>query len=150
MHKCWYSWAVAAVFGEDPICISVSFSFGISVCIGVACLKQYVPWAYLVVGWGEGVVYLVGIQLILAYCWARPAVLAACKVEGECYFFCFFTFIPVPLSYLSPSFISFTISFLNIDSFSSFSPVLHFHLLYYIFYNFTKRKIVIFHRTITQ
>ena len=36
-----------------------------------------------------------GIQLILAYSWARPASLVAVKVEGECfYFFCFFTFIP--------------------------------------------------------
>ena len=35
-----------------------------------------------------------GIQLILAYSWAKPAVLAAGKVEGECfYFFCSFSFI---------------------------------------------------------
>ena len=37
-----------------------------------------------------------GIQLILAYCWARPAVLVAGKGRGGCfYFFCFFTFILV-------------------------------------------------------
>ena len=44
-----------------------------------------------------------GFQLILAYSWARPAILAAGKGRGECfYFFCFFTviyflFFPVPL-----------------------------------------------------
>ena len=50
-----------------------------------------------------------GVQLILAYSWARPAILVAVRVrvEGEyIYFFCFFTFIPVPLSSLSLSFIS--------------------------------------------
>ena len=52
-----------------------------------------------------------GVQLILAYSWARLAVLVAGKGKGECfYFFCFFPFILVPLSSLSPSFISFTIS----------------------------------------
>ena len=52
-----------------------------------------------------------GAQLILAYSWARPAILVAGKDRGGCfYFFCFFTFIPVPLSSLSLSFISCTIS----------------------------------------
>ena len=47
-----------------------------------------------------------GVQLVLAYSWARPANLVAGKVEGECfYFFCFFSFITVPLSTLSFSFI---------------------------------------------
>ena len=55
-----------------------------------------------------------GVQLILAYIWARPAILVAGKGRGDCfYFFCFFTFIPVPLSSLSLSFISSTISFLS-------------------------------------
>ena len=49
-----------------------------------------------------------GIQLILAYSWARLAILVAGK--GSFYFFCFFPFIPVPLSFLSLSFISSTIS----------------------------------------
>ena len=56
-----------------------------------------------------------GVQLIMAYSWARPAILVASKGRGGCfYFFCFFTFIPVPLSSLtlSLSFISSTISFL--------------------------------------
>ena len=53
-----------------------------------------------------------GVQLILAYSWARLAILAAGKGRGECfYFFCFFAFIPVPLSSLSLSFI-YSISFL--------------------------------------
>ena len=52
-----------------------------------------------------------GVQLILAYSWARLAILVAGKGKGECfYFFCFFRFIPVSLSSLSLSFISFTIS----------------------------------------
>ena len=56
-----------------------------------------------------------GVQLILAYSWARPAILVAGKGRGgmgECfYFFFFFTFIPVLLLSLSLSFIS-TVSFL--------------------------------------
>ena len=52
-----------------------------------------------------------GAQQILAYSWARPAILVAGKGRGGCfYFFCFFTFIPIPLSSLSLSFISSTIS----------------------------------------
>ena len=97
----------------DPICIIVSFSSGIS----IACLKHYISWTYLVVGWGEGVVYLAGVQLILTYSWAKPAVLAAGKGWDGMLF----------------------LLFLHLHSFSSFSPVLHFHLLYYIFHNFTKR-----------
>ena len=36
-----------------------------------------------------------GVQLILAYTWARPAILVAGKGWGM-FLFCFFTFIPVP------------------------------------------------------
>ena len=61
-----------------------------------------------------------GIQLILAYSWARPAILVAGKGRGGMFLFCFFTFIPVPLSSLSLSFIS-TIS----SSFLSFSGRRH-------------------------
>ena len=40
-----------------------------------------------------------GVQLILDYSWARPAILVAGKGGGESFsFFCFFTFIPVHLS----------------------------------------------------
>ena len=61
-----------------------------------------------------------GIRLVLAYSWARPAILVAGKGRrGECfYFFCFFTFIPVPLSSLSLSFISSTISPISFFPFS--------------------------------
>ena len=49
------------------------------------------------------------IQLILAYSWARPAILVAGKGRGGCFYFvCFFAFIPVPLSSLSLSFFSST------------------------------------------
>ena len=74
-----------------------------------------------VVGWCEGVVYLtsLGIHLILAYSWARPAILVAGKDRGGCfYFFCFFTFIPVSLSSLSLSFISSAISSISFLPFS--------------------------------
>ena len=60
-----------------------------------------------------------GFQLILAYSWARPAILVAGKGRGGMfYFFCFFTFIPVPLSSLSLSFISCTISSISFLPFS--------------------------------
>ena len=67
-----------------------------------------------VVGCGAKVMCILhhwGVQLILAYSWARPGVLVASKGRGECFYF-FFTFIPVPLSSLSLSLISSTISFL--------------------------------------
>ena len=60
-----------------------------------------------VVGSGKRVVYLAspGRQLILAYSWARPAIFAALRVEGECFYsFCLtfihFPFSPVPLFHL--------------------------------------------------
>ena len=50
-----------------------------------------------------------GVQLILAYSWPRPAILIAGKGREECfYFFCFFTFIPVPLSFISSTISSIT------------------------------------------
>ena len=67
-------------------------------------------------GWSGGAKVLCilhhwGVQLILAYSWARSAILVVGKDRGECfYFFCFFTFIPVLLSSLSLSFISSTLS----------------------------------------
>ena len=70
--------------------------------------------------WGVAKVLCVlrhwGIQLILAYSWARPAVLVAGKGIGGMFLFLlgFFTFIPVPLSSLSFSFISSSISFLSL------------------------------------
>ena len=51
-----------------------------------------------------------GVQLILAYSWARAVILEAGKGRGGMFLFCFFTFIPVPLSSLSLSFISYTVS----------------------------------------
>ena len=60
-----------------------------------------------------------GIQLILAYSWARPAILVAGMDRGGMfYFFCFFTFILVLLSCLSLSLISSTISFISLLPFS--------------------------------
>ena len=61
-----------------------------------------------------------GVQLILVYSWARPAILLAGKGRGgECfYFFYFFTFIPIPLFSLSLSFISSTITSISFLHFS--------------------------------
>ena len=54
-----------------------------------------------------------GAQLILAYCWARPAVLAAGKKRGGMLLF---------------------LKFLYFLLFSSFFPTPLFHLLYYLFF----------------
>ena len=59
-----------------------------------------------------------GIQLILAYSWARHAILIAGKGSGGMIFLCFFTFIPVPLSSLSFSYITSTISSISFLPFS--------------------------------
>ena len=76
----------------------------------------------MVVGCGEGVVYLksLGCPTDIGLQWARPVILVAGKgcglgVEGggDIYYFCFFTFIPVPLSFLSLSFISSSIFFVS-------------------------------------
>ena len=83
-------------------------------------------WCYLLKSLGGGWVWQrcrvschQGIQLILAYSWARPAILLAGKGWGRMfYFFCFFTFIPVPLSSLPLSYISPTISSMSFLPFS--------------------------------
>ena len=62
-----------------------------------------------------------GVQSILAYSWARLAILVAGKgrvFSFLIYFFCFFPFIPVPLSSLSVSSISSTISSISFLAFS--------------------------------
>ena len=74
-------------------------------------------------GWSGGAKVLCilhhrGVQLILAYSWARPAILVVGKVRGGMFLFCFFTFIPVPLSSLSLSFISSTLSSISFLPFS--------------------------------
>ena len=86
--------------------------------------KFYIFPKYLVrqtVGGGRVVCILRqrDVQLILAYSWAKPAILVAVRVEGASfYFFCFFTFISVPLSSLSLSFLSSTISCVSFLPFS--------------------------------
>ena len=64
-------------------------------------LYLYLLWILIRSTWW---VLQMSTQLILAYSWARPAILVAGKGRGGCfYFFFFFTFIPVPLSFLSLS-----------------------------------------------
>ena len=65
-------------------------------------------WGWLGVEKVSCIVRHWGIQLILAYSWARLAILVAGKGRGVCFYF--FSFIPVPLSSLSLSFISSTMS----------------------------------------
>ena len=57
-----------------------------------------------------------GIQLILAYSWARPAILVTGKGRGGMFLF---------------------LLFLHFHSCSAFFPVPLFHLFYYIFYLFS-------------
>ena len=57
-----------------------------------------------------------GVQLILAYSWARPAILVVGKGRGGMFLF---------------------LLFLHFYSCSSFFPVPHFHLLYSLFYLFS-------------
>ena len=54
------------------------------------------------------------VQLRLAYSWARPAILVAGKGRAGNVFISFYS----PISTLSLSFISFTISFISLLSFS--------------------------------
>ena len=57
-----------------------------------------------------------GVQLILAFSWARLAILVAGNGRGECFLF---------------------LLFLPFHSYSSFFPVPRFHLLYCLFYLFS-------------
>ena len=67
-------------------------------------------WGWFGMAKLSGILRHQGVQLILASSWARPAILVVGKGGGGCFLFCFFTFIPVPLSSLSLYFISSTIS----------------------------------------
>ena len=86
--------------------------------LAVWILLRHTCWSVFL-----GVIGCGGVQLILAYSWARLAILVAGKGRGECfYFFCFyspfvffFPFIAVPLSSLSLSFISSTISSISLS-----------------------------------
>ena len=83
------------------------------------CVLPSQPWGWSGVAKVSCILRHQGIQLILAYSWVRPAIFVAGKGREECfYFFCFFTFIPVPLSPLSVSFILFTISSISLLPFS--------------------------------
>ena len=84
-------------------------------CISLDIYSQWQPLNMCI--WWSGVAKVScilrhrGIQLILAYSWARPAILVEGKgIGGMHSFFCFFAFIHVSLSSLSLSFISSTIS----------------------------------------
>ena len=59
-----------------------------------------------------------GVQLILAYSWARSAIPEAGKGRGRMFYFCSSTFIPVPLSSLSVSYVSPTVSSISFVPFS--------------------------------
>ena len=76
-------------------------------------------WGHKYGGWLGGVSCHRGVHLTLAYSWARLAILVAGKGRGGMFLlFCFFTFIPVPLSSLFLSYISSTISSISFLPFS--------------------------------
>ena len=68
------------------------------------------------VGWCEGILCHRGVLLILAYSWARPAIVEVGKGRGGMFLF---------------------LLFLPFHSCSSFFPVPLFHLFYYLFYLFS-------------
>ena len=80
----------------------------------------YGMFLHTVKGWSGGanvscILRHRGVQLILAYSWARPAILVASKGRGKCFLF---------------------LLFLHFHSCSSFFSVPLFHLFYYLFYLF--------------
>ena len=82
----------------------------------VRVLCQALEW-----GWSGGakvlsILHHWGVQLILAYSWARPAILVVGKIRGGMFLF---------------------LLFLHFHSCSSFFPVPLFHLLYSLFYLFS-------------
>ena len=90
------------------------FSDNLSKYSWIKC-KQCRPWSG-----AAKVSYILrhrGVQLRFAYSWERPAILVASKGKSF-YIFCFFTFIHFPLSPLTLSFISSTISSICLLSFS--------------------------------
>ena len=103
-----------------PNGVTLLFDSGIQVWYsGFPTLRwYYAHWGWPGVAKVSCILRHQGVQLILAYSWARPAVLAEGMVrEGMFNFFCVFTFIHFPLSPLSLSFIS-TISSISLLPFS--------------------------------
>ena len=112
----------------------ISFIFGMMVDIGLKFLSAPSPpqgWPLgqghglrifiKMLGWSGGAKVLCilhhwGVQLILAYSWARPAILVVGKGRGGMFLF---------------------LLFLHFHSCSSFFPVPLFHLLYSLFYLFS-------------
>ena len=99
--------------------------FSVDMCKNIQYLVLPTAWVFSFLrGWSGGakvscILRHRGVQLILAYNWARPVTLVTGKGRGGMfYFFCFFTFILVRLSYLSLSFISSTISSISFLPFS--------------------------------
>ena len=85
------------------------------------CKGQFYVYSSLRWGWSGGAKVLCilhhwGVQLILAYSWARPAILVVGKGRGGMFLF---------------------LLFLHFHSCSSFFPVPLFHLLYSLFYLFS-------------
>ena len=90
-------------------------------CIDKSMQFKWVPTTCLYMGWSGGAKVLCilhhwGVQLILAYSWARPAILVVGKGRGGMFLF---------------------LLFLHFHSCSSFFPVPLFHLLYSLFYLFS-------------
>ena len=101
---------VANSTDPDQMLHSAASDLGLHCLLRLACLNNYVGWL------GEVKVSCIlhhwGIQLILVYNWARPAILAAGKDRGGMFLFLLFIF-------LSP--LSFSFIFSTISSISSIS-----------------------------
>ena len=93
--------------------------FDIYSTICMKCQILFSGWAWLGVAKVSGIVRHRSVQLIWASSWAMPAILAAGKRRGQMLLFrLFLTFITVPFSSLSLSFISCTISSISFLPFS--------------------------------
>ena len=115
-HQCYIYLVSRVTLNECLTCVSFYFQFYCHVWF----FSQKVSF-YSARGWSGGAKVLCilhhwGVQLILAYSWARPAILVVGKGRGGMFLF---------------------LLFLHFHSCSSFFPVPLFHLLYSLFYLFS-------------
>ena len=108
----------------DAACVKQSFFSWVLWLCHIQCTLEVVPDSFFSLhtrGWSGGakvlcIVHQWGVQLILAYSWARPAILVVGKGRGGMFLF---------------------LLFLHFRSCFSFFPVPLFHLLYSLFYLFS-------------
>ena len=104
----------------SPVNIAILQSFFINISFIFQSFLSFILFYSFFRGWSGGAKVLCtlhhwGVQLILAYSWARPAILVTGKGRGGMFLF---------------------LLFLHFHSCSAFFPVPLFHLFYYLFYLF--------------